>query len=342
MAHNVNIYVGRQSAWHALGTVTGTYMTWAELCTQGLNFTVEKQPLFDKNSVAVAAWGTFRTDTGAFLGAVGESYTVLPHAKGFEMVDALVASVDGAHYETAGALGKGEVIWGLADLNLPLRVGDDVSKNYLLFWTSYDASAAHSYGLTSVRVVCQNTLRMALSGKSAQLLKVRHTKSGAQRLKEAHLALQTLSTDIKTVEEKLTFLAQRTMTRDATVTILDRLFPKTEREDGRTESSTRRENVLADILSLYESNDRNTFPEQRGTAYNMLNAVTNYVDHSRTARGGETGRFESALFGHGNRLKGQALEVLLEEAQDLPEKPAVVRSIPSSSLLDQVVANTPN
>src|SRR5262245_64592010 len=89
-------------------------------------------------------------------------------------------------------MGKGEVVWGLADLKLPLRVGEDVSNNYLLFWTSYDASAAHSYGLTSVRVVCANTLRLALSGKSAQILKVRHTKSGEQRLKEAHFALQTL------------------------------------------------------------------------------------------------------------------------------------------------------
>src|SRR5687768_13092357 len=53
---------------------------------------------------------------------------------------------------------------------LPLRVGDDVSNSYLLFWMSYDASAAHSNGLTSVRVVCRNTLRMALSGKSAQLV----------------------------------------------------------------------------------------------------------------------------------------------------------------------------
>jgi hypothetical protein len=174
------------------------------------------------------------------------------------------------------------------------------------------------------------------------LFKVRHTKSGAQRLKEAHFALQTLSSDIRTVEEKLTFLAQRKMTREATVSILDRLFPKTEREDGRVESSTRRENVLADILALYESNDRNVFPEQRGTAYSMLNAVTNYVDHSRAARGGDAGRYESALFGHGNRLKSQTLEVLLEEAQDLPEKPPVVRSIPSPSLLDQVLANTPN
>jgi hypothetical protein len=101
------------------------------------------------------------------------------------------------------------------------------------------------------------------------------------------------------MEEKLTFLAQRTLTREAMVAMLDRLFPKTEREDGRAESSTRRENVLADILSLYESNDRNVFPEQRGTAYNMLNAVTNYVDHARSARGGDAGRYESALFGHG-------------------------------------------
>ena len=182
---------------------------------------------------------------------------------------------------------------------------------------------------------------MALSGRRATLFNVRHTKKAKDRLEKAHEALRVLGTEIVGLEEKLNFLAQRMMDKQTVVSLLDRLFPKLEKDDGREISSSRRENILVEILEHYESNDRNAFPEQRGTAYNMLNAVTRYVDHGRAARGGETGRYESATFGQGARLKSQALEVLLEEAQDLPEKPQRMTSIPSPSLLDEVLANTP-
>ena len=193
-----------------------------------------------------------------------------------------------------------------------------------------------------MRVVCANTLRMALNTKRATLFHVRHTKKAKDRLEKAHEALIVWGAEIAGLEEKLNFLAERMMDKQTTTSLLDRLFPKMEKDDGREVSSTRRENLLVEILEHYESNDRNAFPEQRGTAYNMLNAVTRYVDHGRAARGGETGRYESATFGNGARLKSQTLEVLLEEAKDLPEKPKVVTSIPSPSLLDQVLANTPN
>ncbi|MGE0823071.1 MAG: DUF932 domain-containing protein [Candidatus Binatia bacterium] len=348
MSHEINIYVGRQDAWHGLGTVTGQYLTWADLIAHGLNFGVEKQQLFSKDSNPVEAWGTFRTDTGAFLGSVGERYEIIHHSKGFEMIDELVAAQNEAHYETAGALRGGAIVWGLVDLQIPLRVGNDVSDNYLLFYTSHDGSCAHTYGLTSVRVVCANTLRMAMNQKRANLFNVRHTKNAKERLDKAHQALMMLGTEISGLEERLNFLATRMMTKQTTISLLDRLFPKTETEDGRAVSSTRRENILVEILENYESNDRNAFPEQRGTAYNMLNAITGYVDHARSSRGGEAGRYESAVFGQGNRLKSQALEILVESANGLPARSTTI-TVPlatpekrDGSLLDQVLANTRN
>ena len=125
MPANINTYIGRASAWHNLGTVTGRYMSWKEILEiGGLDFDIFKSQLRDGLGRPVEAWGVFRwnsadklagrRDAAAYLGVVGESYTPINHAKGFEMIDALVASKDGAHYETAGVLGKGEVVWGLA------------------------------------------------------------------------------------------------------------------------------------------------------------------------------------------------------------------------------------
>jgi hypothetical protein len=149
------------------------------------------------------------------------------------------------------------------------------------------------------------------------------------------------------VEEKLNFLATRRVTREAVETVFDRLFPKPKAEDGaEKESSTRRNNVLADVLAFYESNDGNAFPGQRGSAYNLLNAITEYTDHARSSRGGNgNGRAESAMFGSGERLKAQALDVILETANGLPVMTAApVFKLPAASetgtLLDQMISES--
>ena len=67
---------------------------------------------------------------------------------------------------------------------------------------------------------------------------------------------------------------------------MDKLFPQRKDEKGEKVDTTRRTNILRDILTLYDDNDGNAFPEQRGTAYNLLNSITNYVDHERSSKGG--------------------------------------------------------
>jgi phage/plasmid-like protein (TIGR03299 family) len=346
MAHNINAYIGREAAWHKLGQVTGHYMTWAEiLANGGLDFQVFKSQLHDGLGRAVDAWGTFRWNTSdkargdkaaaTFLGVVGEDYEVIPHSQGFEMIDKLVASTDGAHYETAGALGLGGVVWGLADLGLSVTVGPDKQQGYLLFATGHDGSMAHQYRTCLTRVVCQNTLSVAMGEKAKAVFRVRHTKNAASRLADAHEALGAMQVDLKTVEDKLTFLSTRKVRRDDFKTIMERLFPLKEDTEGyKAESSTRRDNILGEILSLYESNDRNTFPEFKGTAYNLLNAVTEYTDHLRSSRGNGAGRAESALFGSGDLLKTRALEYIVQAADNMPESPikTVYATAPSPAI----------
>lgn len=343
MAHNINTYIGRQSAWHKLGLVTGKYMTWQELASNdGLNYSVVKNQL-EFQGQSIEAWGTFRSDNGVFLGTVGEGYEPIQHATGFQMIDALVASTDGAHYETAGVLGKGEKVWGMADLALAARVGDDVQNGYLLFSTGHDGSMSYSYRLAITRVVCNNTLTAALSEKTKASFSIRHTKSAHGRIIDAHKVLDNMGADVKRVEDKLNFLAQRKMNREGLVSVMDRLFPKSKTETPDSDvlvSSTRRDNILADILKIYELNDGNAFPEQRGTAYNLLNAVTNYSDHER---GTDKNRAESSLFGSGDNLKSKAFELLVETAGTLPQTSTPMRffnapTSTGSSFLDDVVA----
>ncbi len=354
MAHNINTYIGRQAAWHKLGTVTGKYQTTDELLSDpGFQYVVFKSQLRDGLGRPVDAWGTFRwnladkvqgrKDAATFLGVVGEDYAVMQHDEGFKSIEALMNTAGNAFYETAGVLGAGEKVWALADLGLAAKVGDDVQKGYLLFSTGHDGSMAHSYRVCMTRVVCQNTLNAALSEKTKASLTIRHTKNAMNRLTDAREALSLLSHDVVRIEDKLNYLAGRKMNRESMTAIMDRLFPKAKNTEGEAKETTRRANILADVLKIYELNDGNAFPEQRGTAYNLLNAITNYVDHERSTK--DDGRAESALFGSGDTLKSKAMEVIYEGAKTLetvPQRFSVHYSGEStgSSVLDDVLAQT--
>lgn len=343
MAHNINTYVGRQAAWHALGAVTGTYQTWQDILQHGgLDYQVFKSQLHDGLGRQVDAYGVFRWDkadrakgdkrAATFLGAVGADYKTIDHATGFELIDALMQTASGAHYETAGCLGAGETVWGLADLSLTMSVGDDKHEVYLLFSTGHIGNRAYELRLTDTRVVCQNTLDLAVSQRTSSMFRVRHTRNAQSRIDDAHVALQSLTADVLSMQDKLRFLATRRINRESLQSIMSRLFPTQKKVaidagTGATEaietSSARRDNILASILELYENNDDNTFPEQRGTAYNLLNAITAYTDHARSSKVG--GRAESALFGSGNKLKSDAFDTIYQAASSLPSVPKAVQ-----------------
>lgn len=186
-----------------------------------------------------------------------------------------------------------------------------MQKGFLLFSTGHDGSMAHSYRLCFTRVVCQNTLGAALGEKTKAALTIRHTKNANSRLVDARAALDAMGDDVKRVEDRLNFLAGRKMNREAISSIFDRLFPKNE----EAKIQTRRENIMVDVLKLYELNDGNAFPSQRGTSYALLSSITNYVDHERSTK--DDGRAESAMFGSGDALKTKAMEVIYEASKTL-------------------------
>lgn len=349
----------RRAAWHELGQRTPDAQTWDQAMTlAGLDWKVVKRQLFGSiaedstNLQPVPAYGIFRDSDGAYLGTVGDQYTTIQNRYAFDFVDSLLEAENGAHYESAGALGNGERIWCLARVPHTITVaGDDKSEVYLLFTTSHDGSMAATAKLSTVRVVCQNTLNQALSANGS-MVRVKHTRDAERRLDHCKKLMAGVAHDTKTLEEKLNLLASRRMTKESMHTILDRLFPKPTDEKA---NPTRRENLLADVLTCYESNDRNTFPQIRGTAYNLLNAVTEYTDHLRGARITDNrknysvaqARAENAFVGTGDALKREALDVILQDTAGNPIHSAIysrpVIAAPAAgggSLLDDVIATS--
>lgn len=323
MPADINEYLGRVAGWHNLGEAVGHHLSWVEACRRSkkVNYEVEKRQL-EWNGKPIEQWGTFRTDNDAYLAPVGKDYVIHPHQLGLKIVDGIVQSRDGAHYETLGVLGVGETVWGLADLSLALRVGNDVIKRYLLFTTSYDAMMSTTFKTVDERVVCRNTLVRALGEKTSQCFNIRHVKGSLQRLVDAEKALANLEDDALTFEERLNFLASRVVTQETATQIFARLFPVSEEQKAKPDyDPDKASKTLQGIIEAYEFADNKMFLEQYGTAYHLLNAITDYVDHNGNRIKDASRRANSGLFGSGNKLKTRALEVITEMANGMPSMP---------------------
>jgi phage/plasmid-like protein (TIGR03299 family) len=175
---------------------------------------------------------------------------------------------------------------------------------------------AQTLKLVDERVVCNNTLQVALR-ESGMAIRIKHTTNAKTRMDSALRLMSSVVGQAKDIKSKMERLANAKLTRESVNHILDRLFPPTKDEKA---NQTRRDNILVDVLGLYAQNDKNAFPSIAGTGYNLFNAVTEYADHFRTARGQGSepqqvamARAESAMFGSGEKLKTQALTVILEE-----------------------------
>jgi len=326
--------------WHRLGQTVDSALTWQDAYQKAqLDWTVEKKQLLSPEGNPVPAWGIFRSGE-TFLGAVGDRYEPIQNKDAFEWVDTVLQAENGAHYESAGALGNGERIWATARIPHDIRIDgtDDVSKSYLLFATSHDGSLSTICKLTSIRVVCNNTLTAALRGVDKSAIRIKHTVSAKQKLEDAKVLIQQAGVNIQNLNEKLNELAKRKVDGTIAKNVFARVFGKDWAE------STRKTNKAAQIAELFERNDNNAFPEIRGTAFNLLNGFTEYADHyssvRKTSGRGETEqvRVENALFGSAEKLKQDALDAILEATEHAPRrsKKEIYQSASIDNILSQV------
>ncbi len=312
MSHNLNIFNGKasmfyvdQPPWHQLGTRLEAPATAEEaILAARLDYPVEKRPLRAilkgrQNIDVPNHFATVRTDhLTAVLGVVGSRYEVIQNVKAFDFFDSLVDR-DEAIYETAGVLGNGERMWLLAQLPGYIRIGkDDILDKYILLVNSHDGTMPTLAKLTSVRVVCQNTLSAALAG-SEQSVCIRHTASAAQKMKEAHKLLGLYNSLYSQLDYIFNRMALTRVTNKQLVNYVKQLVPDNE----EAESTTRTDNIREAILNLHESGKGSQL--SRGTVWGALNAVAEYTDHVQNSSYPEK-QLKSIWFGTGEKIKKQA------------------------------------
>ncbi|MCQ4143350.1 DUF932 domain-containing protein [Vogesella sp. AC12] len=311
MSHLVEAmaFVGA-TPWHGLGNPLSPQQpesVW--LAEAGMNWTIEQSDVLFN----VAADGMhirpysdakvlYRSDTLAPLSVVSPRYKVVQPHEVLHFYNDLVHA-GGFELETAGVLKGGRKLWALARTGQEtLLKGGDRVKAYLLLATSCDGTLCTTAQFTSVRVVCNNTLQMAV-GESRGAVKVPHsTVFDPQAVKESlGLGLSAWDSFIGNLKQ----LSRRPVSSEEMRQYFSDVLAEPLLEDEDSQTSSR---AMQQLTALYSGAGMGALlNSSRGTAWGLLNAVTEYVDHRRRARSQDY-RLDSAWFGQGAQLKDQALQ----------------------------------
>ena len=339
MAHLVETmaFTG-QTPWHGLGnqlTPNQPLEVWAEQA--GMDWRIESS---DVNYMAQNNRGQniimpfeeqrvlYRSDTHAPLSVVSQRFQEVQPMEILHFYRDLTEQ-SGFELETAGVLKGGKKFWALARTGQSSALkGKDVSNGYILLATACDGTLATTAQFTSIRVVCNNTLAIALKGQSsAGVVKVPHsTRFDAEKVKQ-QLGISVRAWDEHMYEMKQ--LSQRKVTQQEAAAYFDAVFNNTslsiaEQDDSiiqfyrnvaneanatnKTEPNGR---AMSKVMDMFNGQGRGAeLSSAKGTAYGLLCSITEFVDHERRAMSTDH-RLDSAWFGAGAAIKQRGVEQAL-------------------------------
>ncbi|MEN8412313.1 DUF932 domain-containing protein [Acinetobacter bereziniae] len=330
-------YVG-QTPWHGLGNQLSQNQpieVWAQQA--GMDWRIESSDVsymaqnhrgqsmimpFEEQRVL------YRSDTHAPLSVVSQRYQEVQPKQILEFYRDLTEQ-SGFELETAGILKGGKKFWALAKTGQTTALkGKDVSNGYILLATACDGTLATTAQFTSIRVVCNNTLAIALKGQDASrgVVKVPHsTKFDADKIKQ-QLGISIRAWDEHMYEMKQ--LSQRKVSQQEAAAYFDAVFNNSslshaeqdERliqyyrnvasptEPNKTELNGR---AMSKVMTMFNGHGRGAeLSSAKETAYGLLCAITEFADHERRSMSRDH-RLDSAWFGAGAGLKQRGLEQAL-------------------------------
>lgn len=315
MAHLIETmaYVA-EKPWHGLGnqlTANQSIEVWAKQA--GMNFDIKETPVrFMTESVgslgAIMSFPDqkvlYRSDTKAALSVVSNRYQVVQPMEILEFYRDLT-EISGFELETAGVLKGGRKIWALAKTNQSATLkGNDHVNGYLLLATACDGTLATTAQFTSIRVVCNNTLAVALANGNGAV-KVPHSTSFDPQAVKRQLGVSVSSWD--GFVHRMKVLSERKVKSHESMNYFLRVF----NDPNLSTANISNERAMKKVQELYEGHGKGSeLASAKSTAFGLLNAVTEYVDHERRARTYDH-RLESAWFGAGANLKQKALDQAL-------------------------------
>lgn len=274
----------RAKPWHGLGIELPECPRSEEaIVAAGLDWKVEKKEIFDADGNQINDYfANTRDKDGSVLGIVSGRYEIIQNSEAFAFTDSLVG--EGLTYSTAGSLRNGKCVWLLGKLPEE-KILDDVVVPYICFTNSFDGSGAVQCLMTPTRVVCQNTLNLAIS-TARRKWSARHLGNLQSKLYEAKVTLGLAQEYMSELNIACEHLAEEKISDAEVENMLDMMYPTNDETTDRQKNSIQR--LKDNFFYCLGQDDIKKF---RGTKYAVVMAATDFADHSEPAR--KTANFQA-------------------------------------------------
>lgn len=310
MAANVEnmFFVGRETPWHGLGrSIESAPTSHDAIIYAGLDWKVIQSDVYTDNGILIPGFkANIRETDRQVLGMVTDRYRIVQNIEAFEFTDALLG--EGVKYETAGSLASGKRIWMLAKMEDRLITGERVSP-YLVFTNSHDGKGAINVAITPIRVVCQNTLNLALRTAERKWSCV-HVGDIKGKLEEAKRTLVNADTYMDELHEEFGELKLMSLTDDKVDEYINMLIPLSETETSQTKIR-RIEDMRNELRTRYH--EAPDLVDVEKSAYRFVNAVSDFATHTipfRKTKNFAENRFMKTV--DGNALIDKAYAIVKE------------------------------
>lgn len=307
MAANVEtMFSVREKPWHGLGTVVSDAPTSAEaLRLAGLDWKVVQEPIYTEFNEPVDGYrANVRDSDRKVLGVVSDRYKVVQNTDAFSFTDELLGK--GVRYETAGSLQEGRKVWLLARLPREYIIAGERISPYLVFSNTHDGSGSVKVAVTPVRVVCNNTLNLALDTAKRSFSMI-HTGNIQDKIQEARDTLFMAEEYMDCLGIEFEQMRRRKVTDAQVKEYIERLLPLEENATSIQKKNTVK--LRRDMEQRYY--DAPDLQKVGNNAYRFINAVSDFATHSDPIR--RTANYSENLFSRtidGNPLIDRAYQLL--------------------------------
>ena len=307
MAANVEtMFYTREKPWHGLGVrVEDAPGSREALEAAGLDWRVIQKELLTSDGIPVPGFrANVRETDSRVLGVVTDRYRVVQNEDAFAFTDSLLG--EGVTYETAGSLQNGRRTWILAKLPRPYTISGDEVTPYLVFMNSHDGTGAIRAAMTPVRVVCMNTLNLALDTAKRSWSTV-HTGDIRGQLEDARSTLLYADRYMEELGKAVEDLERKKLTDQKVYGYIDTLVPVP--EDATASRKKNLEQIREELkVRYFEAPDLEHVGKN---GYRFINAVSDFATHTKPLR--ETARYRENRFVRtvdGNPLVDRAYALL--------------------------------
>jgi phage/plasmid-like protein (TIGR03299 family) len=325
MAHELETINGqtafvsaRQSAWHRLGTVTSDCLTaedaiakallggWKvrKIALQGVETTPDGITIIECPDKVMTVRTNIVTGVTEYLGVVGTDYATVQNEEAAEVLNHLVDEA-GAHFETAGSLRGGRMVFLTMKLPKAMKIaGVDDMELYLCATTSHDGTSALRVDATPIRVVCANTQRAAIANSKGSYT-FRHTSNVRQQITQAREAMGLMWRYLDGFQAQAEKMLNEALTMGEFEKVVAELWPVADDASDTTKNNAKKRGTTL----RYLIRDSDTQKAIKGTRWAGFQAITEYIDHYAPAKDAEL-RANRAVTGPIAELKTRAFELL--------------------------------